>query len=439
MIEMKDSGIGWIGDIPFEWDVRKIKHVATLAGRIGWQGLTSDEYSDEGAYLITGVDFCDGQIRWESCVHIPEKRWEEATQIQIKEGDLLITKDGTVGKVAMAVNVPGKTSLNSGVLLIRNNESCDTRFLFWIIQSEVFWKWFRIINAGNSTIIHLYQHDFFSFSFPFPSILNQRKIANYLDRKCLIIDNIISKQEQIIEKLKEYKLSLITEAVTKGLDTDVEKNDSGIEWIGLIPNHWNLIKGHRIIKFTQNGITRRDLDKSEGQIVLRLKNITDDGFISFEDTNRIELSNDEKKTYCLANGDFLFVRVNGSKALVGKSAIFEDIGEPVAYNDHIIRVRLNDHCNPQYLKLYLMSIPGKKEIEKHTITSAGQYTISGDGLRDLYIPLPPRNEQDQIISFMDSKMSTIDKSLMTRKRMLFQLQEYKKSLIYEVVTGKKEV
>lgn len=158
--QMKPSGVAWIGDIPESWDTKRVKYLATLKGRIGWQGLTSDEYIDEGPYLITGVDFQNGGIDWRSCVHISDRRWEEASEIQIENGDLLITKDGTVGKVAIVSNLQGRASLNSGVLLIRTGSEYDKRFLFWVLQSEEFWTWFRLKNAGNSTIIHLYQGDF---------------------------------------------------------------------------------------------------------------------------------------------------------------------------------------------------------------------------------------------------------------------------------------
>lgn len=211
----KNSGIEWLGEIPENFIITRIKHIATLAGRIGWQGLTSQEYSDEGCYLITGINFSNGEINWESCVRVPYSRWEEASQIQIENGDLLITKDGTVGKVAIVNNMPDKTSLNSGVLLIRQNKKiCSTRFLFWILQSNVFWKWFNYINAGNSTIIHLYQHDFSNFSFPNPSIEIQNEISNYLDKKCAQIDSLISEKQSLIKDLAEYKKSLIFEAVT---------------------------------------------------------------------------------------------------------------------------------------------------------------------------------------------------------------------------------
>ena len=151
--QMKPSGIVWMGDIPQNWNIKRVKYLASLKGRIGWQGLTSDEYTDEGPYLITGIDFKDGRIDWDNCVHISEKRWAEAPDIHIKNGDLLITKDGTVGKVAIVSGLDGKASLNSGVLLVRTYENFDKRFLFWVLQSEEFWTWFRLKNAGWRSIM----------------------------------------------------------------------------------------------------------------------------------------------------------------------------------------------------------------------------------------------------------------------------------------------
>ena len=151
--QMKPSGIDWIGEIPCSWNIKRIKYLAQLKGRIGWQGLTSDEYTDVGPFLITGVDFSNGGINWENCVHITEERWAEAPEIHIKNGDLLITKDGTVGKVAIVENLQGKASLNSGVLLIKTSNDYNKKFLYWALLSEEFWTWFRLKNAGNSTIL----------------------------------------------------------------------------------------------------------------------------------------------------------------------------------------------------------------------------------------------------------------------------------------------
>ena len=212
--KLQDSGIQWVGEIPISWNTKKIKYMATLKGRIGWQGLTSEEYQDEGAYLITGVDFDNGSIDWENCVHVPMKRWEEAKDIQIQEGDLLITKDGTIGKVAIVSNMPGEASLNSGVLRIMPTDEYSKRFLYWVLKSEEFWNWFNYKNAGNSTIQHLYQGDFAEFVYAFPKYAEQEAIATHLEKCCSELDVAIQNYERQIETLKEYKKALIFEYVT---------------------------------------------------------------------------------------------------------------------------------------------------------------------------------------------------------------------------------
>lgn len=204
-----------MGKIPSDWNIDKIKNLCFLKGRIGWQGLTTDEYQEEGPYLITGTDFKDGSIDFETCVHISEKRYNLDKNIQIKENDLLITKDGTVGKLAIVKNMPGPTSLNSGVMIIRNiKQKYLTKYLYYVLSSSYFWEWYDYNQRGQTSIKHLYQEQFGDFSVPLPSIIEQEKIIDYLDKKCKTIDELIEIKQKKIETLKEYKKSLIYECVT---------------------------------------------------------------------------------------------------------------------------------------------------------------------------------------------------------------------------------
>lgn len=214
--EFKRTDNFLLPEIPSSWSITKIKYNCYLKGRIGWQGLTADEYKEEGPYLITGTDFENGKINWETCVHITEKRYDEAYQIQIKENDLLITKDGTIGKVAIVRNMPGRTSLNSGVMVIRNvSNKYITSFLYYCLQSDIFWKWYEYNSRGQSTISHLYQEQFSGFQFPLPSISEQEEIVKYLDCKIQKIDRLIQIKKEKIEKLESLKTSVIYEYVTK--------------------------------------------------------------------------------------------------------------------------------------------------------------------------------------------------------------------------------
>ena len=215
-VEMKDSGIKWIGKIPKNWAVLRLKYSSTLKGRIGWQGLRSTEYIDEGPFLITGTDFENGIINWNTCAHISERRYDMDMNIQVKDNDLLITKDGTIGKTAIVKNSPEKVSLNSGVFIIRNDKKYKyvDKYMYYIINSNVFTLWYELNQQGNSTIRHLTQDRFYNFAFPYLGYEEQQQIVEYLDSKCAEIDSAIADKKKQLETLEAYKKSLIYEYVT---------------------------------------------------------------------------------------------------------------------------------------------------------------------------------------------------------------------------------
>ena len=248
--QMKPSGIDWIGDVPANWYMIKLKYFSYLKGRIGWQGLTADEFIDEGPYLITGTDFENGKIQFDRSYHISDERYNQAPEIQLKVGDLLVTKDGTVGKMAYVDTLPGKASLNSHLLLIRPLENkFDNRFLFWLMSSSVFNGYTEYAQDGT-VMASLSQEKIGNFIAYFPEITEQQAVADFLDKECAQIDSIAADLEKQIALLQQYKKSLITETVTKGLDKSVPMKDSGIEGVGKIPSHWkvNRLKYAAVVK-----------------------------------------------------------------------------------------------------------------------------------------------------------------------------------------------
>lgn len=424
MEQTKNSMVEWIGDIPTDWELSKI-------------GAVYEERNER----VSDKDYPPLSVTKHGILPQLEsaaKTNDGDNRKLIRKNDFVINSRSDRRGSCGISEYDGSCSLINTVLKPKKN-MCNAYYSF-VFRSErfadEFYRW------GNGIVDDLWSTKWSNMKriyIPVPSLCKQYHIADYLDCKCSQIDAIITKQQEVIEKLKEYKLSVITEAVTKGLNPNVPMKDSGIEWIGKIPEHWNIIKLARIINSTQNGLTRRNLDKSDGQIVLKLKNISANGEISYEYQNRIELTEKELNTYSLSDGDFLFVRVNGSKSLVGKCAVFHSIGETVAYNDHIIRVKISNYCIERFLLYYLLSSSGKTEIDLHTSTAAGQYTISGEGLRDVYLTLPLKDEQKQIVNYLDNKCEQIDFTITKKQKLIEKLTDYKKSLVYEVVTGKKEV
>lgn len=216
---MKDSGIEMIGKIPEHWILQKIKHSSYVKGRIGWQGLKSDEFTDEGPFLITGTDFKNGEINWDTCNHVEQWRYDQDPYIQLKENDVLVTKDGTIGKIALIHQIPDKTTLNSGVMVVRPLYNIYIpEFLFWILESQQFTEFINMIKTGT-TINHLYQETFGNFQFALPKTHEEQiEIINFIRDKSTKINFIMSKTESRIKKLQEFRQSLIASAVTGKID-----------------------------------------------------------------------------------------------------------------------------------------------------------------------------------------------------------------------------
>lgn len=439
---MKQTGIRWIGEIPSDWNTKRIKYMATLKGRIGWQGLTSEEYQDEGAYLITGVDFLDGGINWEQCEHVPMKRWEEAKDIQIQNGDLLITKDGTVGKVAIVSAMLGETSLNSGVLRIIPVDGYSRRFLYWVLQSEVFWNWFNFRNAGNSTIVHLYQGDFAEFVYAFPDYNEQERIADYLDNECAKLDEIISTVQQQIDTLQTYRNSCVSETITKGLKSDVQMRDSGIPWVGSIPAHWSLKRLKYMLEAEDSmrvgpfgSALSTDEYVEEGKWVYTQRVVLDNNFTE-NDAFISEEKYKELKGFRVKAGDILLT----TRGTIGRTAIVPDSPPEGILHPCIIRFRMNkDVLIPELAQLIFNESDFVRKQFAYMSNATTIEVIYSYSLKEILLPVIPKTEQIEILSFLQNRLAEIDEILLKKKEQLSTVQKHKASLIFEYVTGKKRV
>ena len=197
-------------EVPEEWEVKQIIQTTYLKARIGWQGLKASEFIKDGPYLVTGTDFFDGEIDWDKCYHVSEERFKEAKYIQLSNGDLVITKDGTIGKTAMIKNCPEKAVLNSGVFVIRCNDgSYLNEFMYYILNSKYFFD-HLFQTQGGSTINHLYQGEFEKFYFPCPKKYEQEKIVSLLNQ----INENIKKEMNQLSKLNSIKTGLMQDLLS---------------------------------------------------------------------------------------------------------------------------------------------------------------------------------------------------------------------------------
>ena len=435
--EMRHSGVQWIGDIPKEWKMPRLKNVAELHGRIGWNGLRSDEFEEDSyAYLVTGQDFISSEISWDKCYQIRRERYDEDPFIQLNNGEILVTKDGTIGKIAIVSKMDKPGCLNSGIFVLRQkNEAFVPKFLYWQLYSSLLKTYNDYMNLGGTTIIHLYQNVFERMPLLTPSLSEQQKIADYLDKVCSDIDDMITLQEQMIEELKAYKQSVITEAVTKGIYRNALMRNSDIDWIGEIPKHWDIKRFKYLATIVRGGSPRPAGDERyyNGNIpFMKVADITKDEGVYIHSCEysikEAGLSNTrfiEPNTLLLTN--------SGATLGVPKINTF-----PTTFNDGIAAF-LNLSSNIDILFAYYSLKARTKFFLESASLGIGQPNLNTDIIGNTKILLPPISEQHDICNYLNEKCSEIDSLITIKQAKIEALKEYKKSIIYEYVTGKKEV
>jgi type I restriction enzyme, S subunit len=429
----KPSGVEWIGEIPEGWLLRRLKHNTYIKARVGWHGLKSDEFTTTGPYCITGTDFINGEINWKSCYRIGTERYNEDPYIQLKENDLLITKDGTIGKTAIVKKMDGEATLNSGVFVVRPERDYDTRFLYWILNSSVFTEFVNFYSKG-STIIHLYQDTFCNLPVPFPPLDQQHKISTYLDHTTQTIDTAIQKKQRLIELLQEEKTAMINQAVTRGLDPNVPMKDSGVEWLGMVPENWQVKKvKHTLTKIIGGGTPSTDNpDFWNGRIPwVSPKDMKVETVAHTEDyITEIALAN--SSTTLLDPGAILIVVRSGILKHTLPSATN---AVPVSLNQDLKALFPDKFLTKDYLLLMM------KGYEQQILTftkklGATVDSLDMDAFKNFYVGLPPDEEQAKIVDKVKIITQKISSTINRIDQEINLLQEYRTALINEVVTGK---
>lgn len=426
----KDSGIEWIGEIPKEWSILRMKHYFYMKGRIGWQGLKADEFIEDGPYLVTGTDFVNGKVCWERCYHISEERFNEAPEIHVQQGDLLITKDGTVGKLALIEEKPEKVSLNSHLLILRPVKGeINNHFVYWALQSVIFKDYVGLASSG-STMASLSQEKIGEFPLILPTLSEQQIIVSYLDHKIGKIDASVSAINSQIDDLKAYRQSIISETVTKGLNPDVKMKDSGVEWIGEIPEMWKCTKLGWLYPNMGSGTTpdTNNLNYySEGGYNWLQTGDLNDGVITDTSKHITELAVNERGMRIYPSGSVVVAMYGATIGKVGLLSI------DTTTNQACCVLPITENIYNRYT-FYVMQSSKMSLISKSV--GGGQPNISQTIIKEHKIPVPPLHEQQAIASYLDSKTSKIDSVIKSLEVQLNDLNALKQSIISEAVTGK---
>lgn len=425
---MKDSGIEWIGEIPADWNLKKLKHLFAISsgstpksdnleywdGTIPW--ITPADYKTEEKYVYYGRKF------------LSEKGLNAANLQLIPINSIIFSKRAPIGAVAIT---GAKLAINQGCISCISTIECDVRYYYYVLS--IYTEQFNLLGSGT-TFKEISAKDFGDFILPVPSLLFQEKLADYLDRKSTQIDDIIARQKEAIEKMKAYKLSVISEAVTKGLDPNVPMKDSGVEWIGKIPEHWEFRKIKNCCDVVDCKNRTPEIIPDGDYIVVRTTCIKD-GMFSYNGSYRTDRKNFEEWTAKgqPQYGDIFFTR----EAPMGEACLVPN-EDNLCMGQRVMFFRPIHGEDPRFI-LYSIYGPLVREYieSKNKGSTVGHLKLGQVASLPLLYCAP--EEQKKIANYLDEKCKAINELISCKQEVVGKLQQYKKSLIYEVVTGKKEV
>lgn len=403
---MKDSGIEWIGEIPKEWKKQRLRFLC----KINTGNMDTQDNDPEGEYPF----FVRSPIV------------EHSKKYTFDNEAVLMAGDG-VGAGKVFHYVMGKYGCHQRVYSMSDFSDVEGKYLYYYLL-ENFYKKIEESNA-KSTVDSVRLPMLKDFYVVFPNKAIQHRIVNYLDEKCAKIDTLIEKQREIIEKLREYKLSVITEAVTKGLNPDVEMKDSGVDLCKTIPAHWKVLQNRYLFSL------RDEKNYKPLKEVQLLSLYTDLGV--FPHGEQEERGNKAVKAegYKVVYEDDIIVNIILAwMGAIGRSA-YSGVTSP-AYD---IYKPMEDVCSRYYHYLYRTKIYSGECYKYGRGIMAMRWRTYSSEFKSIKVPTPPYEEQVEIANYLDEKCELIDKTIEERQQAIDKFLDYKKSLIYEVVTGKKEV
>jgi type I restriction enzyme, S subunit len=427
----KPTNIPWLGNIPSDWEVRRLKAIC----RITDGTHDTPKYLDYSEFaFITTKDLKNSNIVFDECKFISKADYIEISKrSDVENGDIIMPMIGTVGGCVIVNENRLFAVKNLAIFKTSKSEKIAlTKYLWWFLDSNVVKTQFDL-NSRGGVQDFVSQDVLKSIYVILPPLQTQTAIAKYLDAKCDLISKYITDKKQIITLLREQKKSLIYNAVTKGLDKNTKLKSSGVEWLGDIPSDWEVRRLKDICKINP---TKGNIVKTEKEVVfLPMEKVDVNGGIE-QDLIKVTNQLSTRFTYFEKN-DIIFAKItpcfeNGKGAYLDKLETEYGFGST---EFHVLRANLQLTI-PRYIDYIRRSDSFMNIGETFMQGSAGQKRITTDFIKDFPIPLPPRETQQQIVTYLDTQTAIIDDTIFKIQREIELIQEYKKSLIYNAVTGK---
>lgn len=417
-----------------EWKCQKLKYVTTLSPNVRMTPNLEVTFLPMEAMH-------DGFYETDSTI----KARDAVSYTSFEDGDILLAKVTPCfenGNLAIAHDLlNGKGFGSSEYHVLRCDESVAyNRFILYLLMNDDFKQSAVSAMTGSAGLKRVPSEFVMNYEFYLPPLSEQHVIAAYLDRKCGQIDDIIADLQRQIECLESYKKSLISEAVTKGLNPDVPMKDSGIEWIGQIPGHWEMLPFRVCVQSVTSGLSAVTNDDTEesGKYVLRTSAVSSGIFIDTE--VKAVTSYAENRLVCPVEADTVIMSRMNTSAMVGASAYIEQNYEGYFLPDKLWKVKFNDRLLTKYAWYLMNSEPVRRWFGcVATGSSASMQNIEMSDFLHTYVPIPRLTEQKQLATYLDRKCAEVDTILDDKRRQVENMKNHRKSVIYEYVTGKKRV
>ena len=434
----KPSGEVWLGDVPEHWDVKRAKGL--LARNDG--GVWGEDFDDDGVIVLRSTEqTVDGE--WK--IVEPAKRRLTATEFtscRLQAGDLVVTKSSGsslhIGKTSIVTKeVEALNCCYSNFMQrLRVKRMAEPRFVWYVLNGELGRKQFDYYFSTTTGLANLNGSIIGNVGLAVPPLDEQKAIAAFLDRETARIDALIEKKRRQIELLQEKRPALISHAVTKGLDPNAPMKPSGIEWLGQIPKHWEVLPLKRVLESVHNGTTATQTVMSDQTVpVTRIETISQrvvdlsrTGYLTWEPS---------LEKYRVQRGDILFSHIN-SIAMVGNSALMEE--DISLYNGmNVLRIRPQNTTCSKWLWYAISSDWARWRFGALAKPAINQASLPISEIKAFLLPIPPREEQKDIALYLDNRTRYIDIQRRKVEQSIDLLREHRTALISAAVTGKIDV
>tara|TARA_R110002096_G_scaffold386653_1_gene580751 strand:+ start:12670 stop:13980 length:1311 start_codon:yes stop_codon:yes gene_type:complete len=425
----KNSGIEWLGAIPESWKLDRIKNIGSVKARVGWKALKASEYVKTGYFFLATPNIKKVNIDYKNVNYITKERYYESPEIMLKDGDILLVKDGsTLGIVNIIKNLKAEGTVNSSIGVLRLKHQYN-KYFYYFLKSNYLQNIIGLKKEGMG-VPHLFQKDINNFTLSIPPLKEQAQIANYLDAKTTAINKKVNLLQQKIKHYKAYRKTLINETVTKGLKND---NSSWISYrlkdIGFLYSGLSGKSG--------NDFNQQDNVNNKGFIPFT--NIANNTYLDQNHLGTVVIEEKEKQNQVKKNDIFFLMSSEGYED-IGKSAVLKDEIKETYLNSFCKGFRITSkNCDASFINYLLFSDSYR---QKMLVEGKGftRINLKMEKVNNFSIIIPStKKEQEQIASYLDTKTSTIDSMLKNIKTQITTLKELRKTLINEVVTGKVKV